>query len=136
MGEEAPPEGLVVELSEGNIEPVLRSAKGMVVMEFYSPNCPVCQMIAPILDGMAKEMKGSVLFSRLNTDAYPGISLKLGVVVTPTFIFFCAGRPVGAWVGFVSETVMRNTIEDLNRHKEACVKNSTPIPQRGFDGYA
>lgn len=125
----------MIELSATNIESVLRYAKGMVIMEFYSPNCPVCMAISPTLANMAKELKGRVLFSRLNTDAYPEISTKLGVVATPTFIFFCGGRPVGAWVGFVSETVMKDTIEDLNRHKDACLMTSTPIAQKKLDGY-
>ncbi|MDD1771252.1 MAG: thioredoxin family protein [Methanomassiliicoccales archaeon] len=127
--------GLVRELDAESIEPLLRDAKGMVIMEFYSPNCPVCQMISPIIAGMAKEMTGKVVFSRLNTDAYPEISTRLGVLATPTFIFFCGGRPVGAWVGFASEAAMRNTIEDLNRHKEACIRTSTPLPSRILDAY-
>ncbi len=126
---------LVTELNAENMIAVLEEAKGMIVMEFYSPNCPICQTISPVIDGMAKEMQGRVFFSRLNTDAFPEISARLGVVATPTFIFFCGGRPVGAWVGFASEAAMRSTIEDLNRHKEACIRNSTPIPERTLDAH-
>jgi len=70
--------GLVTEPDAESIEPLLRTAMGMVIMEFYSPDCPVCQTIAPIIAGMAKEMTGKVVFSRLNTDAYPDTSVRLG----------------------------------------------------------
>ncbi|MGD1061418.1 MAG: thioredoxin domain-containing protein [Methanomassiliicoccales archaeon] len=132
---EDPGLGTVTELNAENFEPLLRTAKGMVVMEFYSPNCPVCQMISPIIEAMAKDMQGQVYFSRLNTDDYPEISVRLDVVATPTFIFFCGGRPVGAWVGFVSEIAMRDTIEDLNQHKDICIQTSTPLPSRILDAH-
>jgi thioredoxin-like negative regulator of GroEL len=117
----------VRELDTRDIEPLLRATEGMVVVEFYSAGCPICQMIVPLLEEMAKDMRGRVLFCRVNTDTNPDISEKLGITATPTFIFFCHGRPVGAWVGFVSDAAMRNTIEELNRQKEACLRNSTPL---------
>lgn len=127
--------GLVTELDAESIEPLLGTATGMVVVESYSPDCPVCQTIAPIITEMAKEMIEKVVFSRLDTDAFPEISTHLGVLATPTFIFFCGGRPVGAWVRFASEAAMRDTIEDLNRHKEACIRTSTPLPPRAPDAF-
>jgi len=105
---------------------MLLANSGMFVLEFYSPHCQTCAQAAPVLEAMAVEKKGEVTFARMNTDENVDTAVKLGVVATPTFVFFCGTRAVGAWIGFISEAALRDTINSMNRYRGECGKSHAP----------
>jgi len=55
------------------------------------------------------------------------LAMDLGIMSTPTLIFFCEGRPLMSYVGFVVEEELRRIIDDaLNRYK-SCLIQSTEL---------
>jgi len=103
---------------------MLLANSGMLVLEFYSPHCSICAQAEPVLEAMAAEKKGEVAFARISTDESVEIAVKLGVVATPTFLFFCGSRAVGAWVGYISESALRDAIESMSRYRGDCRKST------------
>jgi len=103
---------------------MLLANSGMLVLEFYSPHCSICAQAEPVLEAMAAEKKGEVTFARISTDESVEIAVKLGVVATPTFLFFCGSRAVGAWVGYISEAALRDAIESMSRYRGDCGRNT------------
>ena len=106
----------------------------LIVLEFWSPTCSVCRDVAPIYEAVSQEMSGEALFCRLNTQTNGTLPESLGVTATPTFMFFCRDRQIGAIVGSVNQTALRNTIRDAIRHKEECASGSRKIVYEQ-DGY-
>jgi thioredoxin-like negative regulator of GroEL len=117
----------VLELDQTSLESILKNADKMVVVEFYMKTCDVCQHMAPIYEQMAQEMAEVAIFARLDAELNVALTVRLAISATPTFLFFCRMRPIGAWVGFISDTVLRTTINYMNQHRNECIKNSTPI---------
>ncbi|MFA5398133.1 MAG: thioredoxin family protein, partial [Methanogenium sp.] len=74
-------------------ETVEKSALPVAVM-FYSPTCPHCKTMEPYFRNYATEYDGKMLFVRLNLAENLWIGERYGVMATPTFGFFCAGKPV------------------------------------------
>jgi thioredoxin-like negative regulator of GroEL len=125
----------VVDVKEGEWESTVEKASSPIVVMFHSPTCPNCREIEPYFDGFATEFKGKAVFVKLNVLDYPYIAQRYGVMGTPTFKFFCSGRPVQELVGATYPPLLKNTIEDTLKHGSECVSKSTKIDY-SITGYA
>jgi hypothetical protein len=54
---------------------------------------------------------------------------------TPTFKFFCKGKPIQELVGAIYPTLIKKTVEDSLKQGLQCVNNTTWI-DLGITGYA
>ena len=111
-------------------EEVLES-ENLVLVEFWSPQCPHCRMIAPIYNELSKEYAGRLKFARLNiieSQQNQELAVRLGVMGTPTFKFFCGGRPVQDIVGALPKDHLKQAIDfAINNHRK-CLEKSTSLP--------
>lgn len=73
---------------------------------------------------------GKVKFAKLNVLESEGnreLAEDLGVMGTPTLIFFCEGRPLIHLVGFMSEEELRRAIDDMLSRYSSCLRQSTAL---------
>jgi thioredoxin 1 len=82
-----------------------------VLVDFWAPWCGPCRMVAPIVDKIAKDMKGRLKVVKLNTDEAPSIAGKYEVSSIPSLIIFKGGEPVDRIVGYVPERQVVSTVE-------------------------
>lgn len=121
------------EIEEANAvdwkERILESKK-LVVVEFWHQECPHCMAIKPIVDELSLEYGDKLKFTRLNVMDSPEnqqLAVKYGVMGTPTFLFFCGGRPVNGVVGALPKEDLAQAIEFAIRKHQDCTKKSTPL---------
>jgi thioredoxin 1 len=103
-----------------------KEAKPVAVM-FYSPTCAFCHQMEPYFKSYAQEFKDSVIFVRINIMANQWTAERYGVRSTPTFKFFCNGKPVQEMVGAVYPALLKKMIDEVLIHGKECAKNSTPV---------
>lgn len=120
-------DGRVIELDATSWERIVERSALPVVVMFYSPSCPHCRTIFPYFEEFARELSGKMLFGRLNVLAHSWIGERYGVRGTPTFKFFCRGRPVQEIIGAVYPALIRRAMDDVITHGEECVRNTTEI---------
>ncbi len=79
---------------------LLRSIHGerLVVVDFYSTNCPPCRSIAPKLDELAKNYD-FVNFHKVNIDTLPKVANEFNIENIPTFHFYENGSQIHQIVG-------------------------------------
>lgn len=110
-------------------EKILESKK-LVLVEFWSPQCPHCMMIAPVYNELSEEYGDKLKFAKLNvieSQENRELAVRYGVMGTPTFKFYCGGRPVQDVVGALPKDHLQQAIEfAIKKHKD-CTKKSTPI---------
>jgi thioredoxin 2 len=70
-----------------------------VVVDMWAPWCGPCQAIAPVLDELAAQMAGRVLFAKLNVDENPATATRFQVRSIPTLLVLRGGREVDRLVG-------------------------------------
>jgi thioredoxin 1 len=71
----------------------------VVVVDCWAPWCGPCRMVAPVVDALAKEMSGQVVFAKLNTDENPAVPNKYSISAIPTMLVFREGKMVDRIVG-------------------------------------
>lgn len=86
------------------------SAKGPVLVNYWSPRAGPCLMLMPRLVRLAGEFGGRFLLVMLNTDELGPLARAHGVVSLPTVKVFRHGRAVDTLHGAESEPVLREFI--------------------------
>lgn len=122
----AMPEPLI-ELTDLNWERTVEKSGMLVAVMFYSPTCAFCHQMEPYFRNYAREYKDTVQFARLDIMTSPWTAERYGVRSTPTFKFFCEGKPVQELVGAVYPALLKKMVEDVLLHGRECAKNSTTI---------
>ncbi|WP_456329898.1 thioredoxin [Archaeoglobus sp.] len=99
-----------VNLNSSNFDETLKSNENVVV-DFWAEWCMPCRMIAPVVEELAKEYAGKVVFGKLNTDENPTIAARYGISAIPTMIFFKKGKPVDQIVGALPKSELKRWVE-------------------------
>jgi thioredoxin len=115
------------ELTDLNWEQTVEKSARPVAVMFYSPTCAFCHQIEPYFRNYAREYKDTVTFVRLNVMTSPWTAERYGVRSTPTFKFFCDGKPVQEMVGAVYPALLKKMVDEVLVHGKECAKNSTAI---------
>ena len=94
---------------------------------FYSPTCAFCHQMEPYFKSYAVEYRDSVVFVRINIMTNQWTAERYGVRSTPTFKFFCEGKPVQEMVGAIYPALLKKMVDEVLVHGKECAKNSTTI---------
>ena len=82
-----------------------------VVLDIWGPGCSPCKMLEPIVVSVATRYQGRVKVAEMNAAESGAVAAQLGVMGTPTLLFF-KGRCEVEWVsGFVGERYIREIID-------------------------
>lgn len=88
----------ILRLDDTNFESAI-SGNANLVVDFWAPWCGPCKMLAPVVEALAKDYKGKVVFAKLDTDQSPRTAMSLGISSIPTLIFFKGGKQVDRLTG-------------------------------------
>jgi thioredoxin-like negative regulator of GroEL len=117
----------LVEVTDLTWEQMVEKSREPVAVMFYSPTCAFCHQMEPYFRTFAKEFSGIVVFARLNIMASQWTAERYGVRSTPTFQFFCNGKPLTEMVGAVYPAILRKTVEEVLVRGKECGKKVTEI---------
>lgn len=132
-GQEAGRDG-VLELNEETFEDTIEDAERLVVVEFYTQQCPNCAAMEPVLKKLASDKEMDVLIAKVDAARHMSLAKRHGIMATPTFKFFCNGKPIGSLVGGLDIVNLRNQIKDHIKYKDECISKSTRMIFE-IDGY-
>jgi thioredoxin 1 len=118
---------ILTELTDLNWERTVEKSTRPVAVMFYSPACAFCHQMDPYFRSYARDYKDSIRFARLDIMTSPWTAERYGIRSTPTFKFFCEGKPVQELVGAVYPALMKKMVDEVLVHGRECAKNSTAI---------
>jgi thioredoxin 1 len=99
-----------VEMSDADLEEHTNN-HDMVVVDCWAPWCGPCRMIHPIVEELAKEMQGKVVFGKLNVDNNKATAAKYGIMSIPSLLVFKDGKLVDRIVGAMPKPMLKSKIE-------------------------
>ena len=82
-----------------------------IVIDCWAPWCGPCRMVGPIIEDLAKEMQGKIVFGKLNVDENPQTSAKHKIMSIPTMLVFKDGNLVDRLVGAVPKDQLKTKLE-------------------------
>ena len=94
-----------IRVEEEDFQRTVLEAGAPVLVDFYADWCAPCKMVAPLVDELASEHTGRVLFAKVDTDRAQQLSLTHAIRGIPTLILFNEGEEVGRSVGLEPERV-------------------------------
>ncbi|KYK24854.1 thioredoxin [Thermoplasmatales archaeon SG8-52-4] len=112
-------------LDDKNWEKIVEKGDKSVAVMFSSPTCPYCKQMEPYFKSYSSEFKENIVFAIVDISKSPTIASRYGVMGTPTFKFFCNGKPIYELVGSVYPHLIKKAVEDTLVHGPACEKSTT-----------
>ncbi len=82
-----------------------------VVVDCWAPWCGPCRMIHPIIDELAKELQGKIVFGKLNVDNNQQTAQKYGIMSIPSLLVFKDGKLVDQIVGAMPKPALKAKLE-------------------------
>jgi thioredoxin 1 len=87
-----------IQITDADIGEAVKKYK-TVVVDCWAPWCGPCRMITPIIEELANELQGKIVFGKLNVDENPRTSLGFKIMSIPTLLVFKNGELVDRLVG-------------------------------------
>ena len=103
----------VLKVDDSTWDVDVMKATELVMVDFWAVWCGPCQMVAPIIDELAREYAGKLKVRKLNTDESPEIAGRYQVMSIPTILFFRNGQPVEKLVGARPKRQFKELIDSL-----------------------
>ena len=110
---ESGPAGPVVhspmEVTDSTFNEIVKK-HGLVVVDCWAAWCAPCHMIAPIIEELAKDYAGKILFGKLNVDNNRKVPLQHQIMSIPTILVFKDGELVDRILGAMPRRLLEQKI--------------------------
>jgi thiol-disulfide isomerase/thioredoxin len=106
----------VKEITQQDYEREVLAAKGAVVLDFYSTECPPCEALAPKYESVAEAFAGRARFLKIFRQGNRDLAVRLGVTGSPTLLFFRDGQEVGERMSGeeIKKTALKAQVESIS----------------------
>jgi len=108
MSEEMPDTPL--EVTDADFDDAVKKYK-TIVIDCWAPWCGPCRMVGPIIEELAKEMQGKIVFGKLNVDENPSVSMKHQIMSIPTMLIFKNGNLIDKLIGAMPKDMLKQKLE-------------------------
>lgn len=83
---------------------------GVTLVDFYADWCGPCRMLTPVLEEVAKEIKGKATIAKIDIDQAQKTASSFQVTSIPTLVLFKNGKEVGRLVGLRDKDTIKDFI--------------------------
>jgi thioredoxin 2 len=105
-------DGTPVTLDDAGFERFVARHELPVVVDFWAAWCGPCRAMAPQFEQAARQLKGRAVFAKVDSDASPATSARLGIRSIPTLVLFRDGVEVKRQSGAVQAAQIASWVLD------------------------
>ena len=85
-------DGRPITLGDADFDAFVQKTDLPVVVDFWAPWCGPCRAMAPQFEQAAAQLKGRIVFAKVNSDDSPQLSQRYAIRSIPTMIRLQKGR--------------------------------------------
>jgi thioredoxin 1 len=97
-------------VSDSNFDETLRKYP-QVVIDCWAAWCAPCGMIAPVVEELARDYSGRIVFGKLDVDKNPGTARKYRIMSIPALLVFKDGGFVDQIIGAMPRNMLEPKIK-------------------------
>jgi thioredoxin 1 len=101
--------GKPVDLTDANFTKAIQSHP-LVVVDCWAPWCGPCQMVAPIIEEIARDYVDRIFFGKLNMDENQTVATQYEIMSIPTLLVFKKGKLVDQIIGAMPRKMLEPKI--------------------------
>ena len=98
-----------IHVTDSDIDVTIKKFDTLVV-DCWAPWCGPCNIIAPVIEDLARELQGKIAFAKLNVDNNQGTSMKYQIMSIPTLLVFKNGNLVDRLVGALPKAELKKKL--------------------------
>lgn len=98
-----------IEVTDATFKEMIQN-QPLVVIDCWAPWCAPCNMVAPIIEEMARDYSGKILFGKLNVDENREIATQYEIMSIPTLLVFKNAKLVDRIVGAMPRQMLEPKI--------------------------
>lgn len=83
----------------------------LVVIDCWAPWCAPCHIVAPVIEEMARDYSGKILFGKLNVDENREIAAQYEIMSIPTLLVFKNAKLVDRIIGAMPRQMLEPKIK-------------------------
>lgn len=103
-------------LSEAELERLMSEDGGPAIIDFWSPTCGPCKLMAPHFEAVANELADEpIRFIKVNTAAQAALAQPFNIHSVPTLLFVNDGQILDVRVGALSGPALHKKAQWLLR---------------------
>ncbi|MDG4476333.1 thioredoxin family protein [Thiovibrio frasassiensis] len=104
-----------VELTDQEAAQVIAEADLPMLLDFYSPSCGPCRMLAPVIEKLAQQFFGRAIIAKIDTSTNHLSAGRYGIRGVPTLLFLKNGQVVDQIVGALPEGALIAKLDNFLR---------------------
>lgn len=101
--------GLIKHFTDGEFQSQIKS--GVTLVDFHANWCGPCRTLAPVLEQVAKDVKGKATIGKIDIDNEQKTAAQFQITSVPTMILFKNGKEVGRLIGLRTADAVKEFIE-------------------------
>ena len=105
--------GSPIDLTTADFDREVLGWPGAVLVEFWTPWCGYCRIMAPVVDKLAHEKAGILRVVKVNLDNEPYLGARFSINATPTFYLYRKGGKLGDISGAVPKEQLYDWLDSL-----------------------
>ena len=99
-----------VEVTDGTFREVVQK-NPLVVIDCWAPWCGPCHIVAPVVEKLARDYAGKILFGKLNVDENRRTAIQYQIMSIPTMLVFKNGKLVDRIIGAMPRQMLEPRIK-------------------------